>query len=181
MIRITGGEAKGRSIKSPPGRKTRPILASIRKVLFDTLGERVLDANFLDVFGGVGTVGIEALSRGAKRAVFVEKDYRMARLIRENLELLGYFHKGVVIRGDAFKVPEFLKNMGPYDIIFLGPPYGLKGIGKLPALYLPLLSKGGILVVQHHHKTELALESGFISRVKRIGENQLTFYIPEGS
>ena len=178
MIRITGGEAKGRKIKSPPGRKTRPILASIRKVLFDTLGERVVMSRFLDVFGGVGTVGIEALSRGASHVVFVEKDPKMVSLIKENLELLGYSQKAVVLRLDAFRT-KALYSYSPFDVIFLGPPYGLKGIERLPSLYLPFLSDHGTLVIQHHHKTKFDFPADVVVKEKRIGENQLTFVMWE--
>ena len=176
MIRIVGGEAKGRRIKSPPGRATRPMIASLRKVLFDTLGDRVYGCKFLDVFGGAGTVGIEALSRGAQRVVYVEKDPKMVRLIEENLRLLGYEGKAEVIRGDAFKAPQFLQSYAPFDVVFLGPPYGIKGIEKLPSLYISLVREEGVLVVQHHHKTPLALDCGCEVKVKKIGENQLTFF-----
>ncbi len=180
MIRITGGEAKGRRIKSPPGRKTRPILASIRKVLFDTLGERVWKASFLDVFGGVGTVGIEALSRGADFVVYVEKDPRMVRLIRENLEILGYQDRALVVKGDAFRPPAILSEKGPYDIVFLGPPYGIRGLERLPLIYAGYLSEDGVMVLQHHHKSRFDFPEGFTVKEKRIGENQLTFFERRG-
>ena len=176
MIRITGGEAKGRRIKSPPGRKVRPILASIRKVLFDTLGDRVVGASFLDVFGGAGTVGIEALSRGAGRVVYIEKDARMVRLIRENLSLLGYTERALVVKGDAFRPPGIVEELAPYRIIFLGPPYGIRGLERLPVLYAHLLAKDGVMVLQHHHKSGFDLPSGFRVKEKRVGENQLTFF-----
>ena len=180
MIRITGGEAKGRKIKSPPGLKTRPIIASLRKVLFDTLGERVLGARMLDVFAGVGTVGIEALSRGASFAVFVEKDPRVARIIRENLDMLGYADKAVVLVRDAFK-PAFLESLSPFDIIFLGPPYGIRGIERLPGLYLSFLAPSGVLVIQHHHKSRFDFPADIRLKEKKVGENQLTFiFLEEG-
>ncbi len=180
MIRIIGGEAKGRKIKSPPGLKTRPIIASLRKVLFDTLGERIWEAKVLDVFAGVGTVGIEALSRGASFVVFVEKDPKVARLIRENLSMLGYVDKAAVLVKDAFR-PAFLESYSPFDVIFLGPPYGIKGIEKLPHLYLPFLSPSGVLVIQHHHKSRFDFPADMRLKEKKAGENQLTFiFLEEG-
>ncbi|NPA15355.1 MAG: 16S rRNA (guanine(966)-N(2))-methyltransferase RsmD [Deferribacteres bacterium] len=178
MISLTGGKDKGRKIKSPRSSGVRPILASIRKVLFDTLGVRVYDARFLDVFAGVGTVGLEALSRGAKEVFYVEKNPRVIKILRENVSLLGYEDKVQIIRADAFKVPQKLKACAPFDIVYLGPPYGLKGIERLPQLYLPLA--GDVLVIQHHHKTKFDFPEGFRVKIKRIGENQLTFVEKEG-
>ncbi len=176
MLRIIGGRDKGRKIKSPKTSKVRPIHSSIRKVLFDTLGSIIYEANFLDVFAGVGTVGLEALSRGAKRVFFVERDGEVLKVLRENVKLLGYEERAVLIKGDAFKVVDKLKDFSPFDVIYLGPPYSLKRIEILPSLYLPLLSQEGVLVIQHHHKSLFDFVSGFDVKVKRIGENQLTFY-----
>ncbi len=173
MISLTGGKDKGRKIKGPKTRKVRPILASIRKVLFDTLGLRVYGAHFLDVFAGVGTVGLEALSRGAERVVFVERDPNIIKILCENIKLLGYESKVNIIKGDAFKVIGRLEKFAPFDIVYLGPPYGLKGMGKLPELYIPLTK--WMFVIQHHHKTKFDFPEGFKIKVKRIGENQLTF------
>lgn len=173
MIRLTGGKDKGRYIKSPDGLKTRPISANLRKVLFDTLGGRVLDARVLDVFAGVGTVGFEALSRGAREVIFIEKEPRVVRIILENARLLGYIERIKVLAKDAFKVESYLE--GTFDIIFLGPPYPLKGIELLPSLFLRFLNLGGVMIIQHHHKSVIELPAGCVIRVKRIGENVLTF------
>lgn len=176
MIRITGGKDRGRLIKSPKGANVRPILATIRKVLFDTLAEKIIFSNVLDVFAGVGTVGIEALSRGARYVVFIEKDPRVVKILKENLELLGYTENTTVVIGDALKVVGKLERFAPFDVIYLGPPYNFKKIKQLPSLYAPLLAEDGVMILQHHHKTLFDLPEGFIVKIKRIGENQLTFF-----
>jgi len=176
MIKITGGRDKGRLIKSPKGLSVRPILATIRKVLFDTLSDRIVFSKVLDVFAGVGTVGIEALSRGAEHVVFIEKDFRVAKILKENLELLGYTQSATVIVGDALKILGKVKDLSPFDVIYLGPPYDFRKIRQLPLLYASLLSEDGVMVLQHHHKTLFDLPEGFEVKIKRIGENQLTFF-----
>ncbi len=175
MLRITGGRDRGRRIKSPPGRGTRPMLASIRRVLFDTLGERVVGASFLDVFGGAGTVGLEALSRGAKRVVYIEKDPRMVRLIKENAQILGYEDRALVLRADALRPPSMVERLSPFDVVFLGPPYGFCAMKRLVMLYMPYVARDGVLVVQHHHKSGFDFPEKVRLKEKRIGENQLTF------
>lgn len=173
MIRLTGGRDKGRYIKSPDGLKTRPISANLRKVLFDTLGDRIIDARVLDVFAGVGTVGFEALSRGAREVIFIEKEPKMAKIILENARLLGYTDRVRVLVKDAFKVESYLE--GTFDIIFLGPPYPLKGIERLPGLFLRFLGSMGVMIIQHHHKSVIEVPDGCVIRVKKLGENVLTF------
>ncbi|MGB9668628.1 MAG: 16S rRNA (guanine(966)-N(2))-methyltransferase RsmD [Thermosulfidibacteraceae bacterium] len=173
MIRLTGGRDKGRYIKSPKGLSTRPMNAVLRKVLFDTIGNAVVGALFLDVFAGVGTVGFEALSRGAKKVVFVEKNRKVAEIIRENTKILGYQDRVEILVIDAFRFPEYVRES--YDIVFLGPPYSLPKLGRLPLLFVGFLKPEGLMIVQHHHKTTVELPGGYDIRVKKVGENALTF------
>ncbi len=179
MIRIIGGEAKGRKLKSPRGQEARPTLGRIRQVLFDLLGEKVMGAVFLDLFAGTGAVALEALSRGASRAFFVEKKGPMVNIIRENLEILGYQERARIIRGDAMKIPKRLENLGPFHIIFADPPYTFREYERLVHLYLPLLSPGGTMVVQHLAPFSLALPPGFSVKERRTGEHLLTLVTGE--
>lgn len=179
MIRITGGKDKGRYIRSPiSSLDIRPLPATLRRILFDTLGCRIQGALFLDVFAGVGTVGIEALSRGAKEVVFIEKNKTAIRLIEENLKLLNYTQKAQIICGDAFKVYESINKK--FDIIFLGPPYGVKGLTELPQIYEKLLRENGIIIIQHFHKVIIDPLQNFDIKAKRQGENVLTFFFRGG-
>ncbi len=123
MIVISGGLAKGRKIKTLRGMSTRPLLSRIRKSLFDVLRENVVNSRFLDLYAGSGAVGIEALSRLAGQATFVEKNPACLEIIRENLDRCHLLDKAVILRGDVLTSFPHLLNKEKYDIIFIGPPY----------------------------------------------------------
>jgi len=122
MLRVIGGSAKGRKLKAPKGLKTRPTSERVREALFDILGPEVIGASFLDLFAGSGAVGIEALSRGAGKVVFVEKDNHVRKTIRENLDICGFSEQARIWAKDARMVLDSYK-FKPFDIIFIDPPY----------------------------------------------------------
>lgn len=136
MLRIVGGEFGGQYIKSAWNNKKglRPLAEVFREALFNSLGNSVKDAIFVDAFAGTGAVGIEALSRKARYVYFIEKDKRTARLIRENLNHLKIRDRATVIVGDVFRKLFYLKD--PVNIIFFGPPYDR---GFIPRVYDILL------------------------------------------
>lgn len=161
-MRVQSGSARGRSIKAlPSGPEVRPILARIRKSLFDILRPRLAGSKFLDLFAGTGTVGIEALSNGASFAVFVDASPQSCRMIEKNLEVLGFRDRARVVRADVVGQLNLLRGT-PFDIIFMGPPY--KDQDRLPlALTVPavravdqneLLGVNGIVIGQHHKKSQ---------------------------
>ncbi len=174
MIRIIGGEARGRKLKSPRGYEIRPTLGRIRQVLFDILQDLVPGSLFLDLFAGTGAVALEALSRGASKAILVEKKGNMVRIIKENLEILGYGNRAHVIQGDALKVASRLASLGPFTIVFADPPYTFSKYQELVDTYLPLLAPGGTLAIQHLEPFSLALPSGFSLKERCVGEHILT-------
>jgi len=117
-LRIVAGEFKGRRLQAPRGARTRPTADRVREALFSMLGD-VDGERVLDLFAGSGALGIEALSRGAAEAVFVERDARAAAAIRRNLESLGV--EARVARQDVL---GFLgREQGPFDLVFCDPPY----------------------------------------------------------
>ncbi len=179
MIRIIGGEAKGRKLKAPRGQETRPTLGRIRQVLFDLLQREVQGTSFLDLFAGTGIVALEALSRGASKAVLVERKESMVRIIRENVSLLGYQDRVRILQGDAMRIAQKLVPLGPFGIIFADPPYTFQDYQKLLSLYLPLVEKGGTLVIQHSKAFSLALPPGFSIKGREVGEHLLTLVTGE--
>jgi 16S rRNA (guanine(966)-N(2))-methyltransferase RsmD len=154
----------------------------VRRILFDILAPRVADAAFLDLYAGFGTVGLEALSRGAARAVFVERSRKCCQLIAENLQLTGLHEGGEVVCADVRRALPRLQQEGEsFDVIFADPPYQtaqvvdcLAWLGQQPGL----LRVGGLVIVQHHVREELAAAGGPLARrrTRRVGDTQLSFY-----
>ena len=182
-IVIIAGSLRGKKIKSLPGLATRPLLGRIKKSLFDILGDRVINASFLDLFAGTGSVGIEALSRGARHVVFVEKEPGLARLIRENLRKCELEKKAKVMETDVLNYDKagakfFLLEQ--FDLIFVGPPYKLNLIRNTLDLIRRsrLLKKNGWVICQHHFKQEVPEKDGLLSlfRKERYGKTVMSFY-----
>jgi len=182
-MRIIGGDAKRRSLKAPATQSTRPILARIRKSLFDILRLRVPDAQFLDLYAGSGAVGLEALSRGARNATFVDRNPSCLHIIRQNLITLNMLDRARLIRADATR--SLFTVGGPFDVIFMGPPYHdekwnalrltvptLKNIGDAT-----LLKPGGWVIGQHHKKEPVEPPVGWVAfRKEYYGDTILTFF-----
>jgi 16S rRNA (guanine966-N2)-methyltransferase len=120
-IRVIAGSAKGRRLKLVPGDSTRPVMDKVKEACFSILGQNLVGSAFLDLFAGTGSVGIEALSRGAKRAVFVELEKLAVQTIIENLGLTGFGDKAIVRKTD---VRAFLKSPPSeiFDYIYIAPP-----------------------------------------------------------
>ncbi len=120
-MRVIAGEAKGKRLQAPRGATTRPASDRLRESIFGTLGDRCVDANVLDLFAGSGSMGIEALSRGAARATFVERDAAAVTAIRRNLDATGFAGRSRIARGD---VASFLRvTTDRFDLVFCDPPY----------------------------------------------------------
>ncbi len=149
-MRVSSGLAKGRKLYSmPEGSGTRPITDRGKESLFNVLGKLLVDADFLDLFSGTGSVGIEALSRGARLACFVEDSRKAMRVINKNLEHTNLGNGAITLQTDVFK---FLQAKAtPYDIIFIAPPQ-YKQLW-IRTLYLlddcpGWIKDGGIVIVQ---------------------------------
>jgi 16S rRNA (guanine966-N2)-methyltransferase len=176
-MRVISGTAKGRTLKSP-GAATRPITDRAKESLFNILGTRVRGATVLDLFAGAGSVGIEALSRDARAATFVELDREALRAIRDNLTLTRLADRARIVRLDVFK---FLRrNAERYDLIYVAPPqYHELWAETLTTLDgRGLLSDNGVIVAQIHprefHAVDLKTFELFDSR--KYGSTMLCFY-----
>ncbi len=178
-MRVIAGSAKGRKLESVPGTSTRPITDRVKEALFNILGASIEGARFLDLFAGTGAVGIEALSRGAARAVFCERDRLALRTIGHNLQATGLAERARVVAGDAFR---FLKNPGDerFDFVYIAPPQ-YKGIW-IRALQAvdegEVLAPGGVAIVQIHPKErqEVRLRRLCLFDERRYGSTLLLFY-----
>jgi 16S rRNA (guanine966-N2)-methyltransferase len=136
-MRIIAGEHRGRRIEAPAGRGTRPMLDRVREALFSTLGERIAGAAVLDLFAGTGSLALEALSRGARSARLVERDPAALRALRDNVTALDMGERAEVTVGDALSRGAW--SEGPYDVVFVDPPYRMLASGETRALVLGAL------------------------------------------
>ena len=171
-MRVIGGEFRSRRLKSIPGLATRPTPDRLRETLFDVLAGRVEGAVFVDAYAGTGAVGIEALSRGAARCVFLESGRRAVAAIRENLHALGIEGRANVVVG---KVAAALGRQAA-DIVFMDPPYEMEGeYGAALGV-----TDAGLAIVQHSVRFDPGDVHGDLRRVRvlRQGDNALSFYEP---
>jgi 16S rRNA (guanine(966)-N(2))-methyltransferase RsmD len=174
-MRVIAGEFRSRRLKTLPGLDVRPTPDRLREALFSILTPRLEGAVFLDAYAGTGAVGIEALSRGAARAIFVERSRAAAGVIRENLRALGIEDRAEVLDTKAL----LILGRRRADIVFLDPPYRL---GEEYAEALRLLGEAPAPLVMAQHDLRLELEDAYGRlrryRVLRQGDNRVSFYAP---
>src|SRR5512143_3496833 len=183
-MRISGGESRGRTLKTPKHKGLRPTSDKVREALFSILASRVEGASFLELFAGTGAVGIEALSRGAERAVFVDRSFKAARLIRENLDALEYRERGAVVAKDVLQfLKKNAKEMGPFTLVFVDPPYheetGPKTLAMLGDEEVGYLAEDAVVVYEHHKKYPTPDKVGRLTRKKDYvyGDTVVSVYI----
>jgi 16S rRNA (guanine966-N2)-methyltransferase len=185
-MRVIAGKYRRRQLKSLKGMALRPTSDRLRETLFNILGERVVDSWFVDAFAGTGAVGIEALSRGAKEVVFLEKHGPAATLIKKNLESLEVIGGARVLPVDALKGLEMLGkgSSGGGEaraIVFLDPPYANAAEYDRVLSFLgsgTLLCEGSLVIAEHGRRFALPEAVGNLRRVRvlRQGDATLSFY-----
>ncbi len=178
--RIIAGKSKGMRLKTLPGTITRPITDRVKEALFNILGSDVVGSKFLDLFGGSGSVGIEALSRGAETAVFIEINAKAYAVLRENLYKSGFAASSKLIKGDAFKYIASEKAED-FDYIFIAPPQ-YHGLWKDTLLLLDrnpsLLAENGWIIAQIDpvEEEKFELQSFVEFDCRKYGSTLLKFY-----
>ena len=179
-LRVIAGTAKGRKLKMPPAEGTRPVMDRVKEAIFNILAEDILEATFLDLFAGSGSVGIEALSRGATRAVFVENNASAVRTIQANLTTTGMTSQGRVVRSD---VSIYLHNnpREGFDFIYIAPPQyhnlwaeTLKALDERPAWVNP--DGTAIAQIDPHEFKDLPLQNFVLVDRRKYGNTLLCFY-----
>ena len=172
-MRVIGGEFRRRTLKSLPGMDVRPTPDRLREALFNVLAPRIEGVVFADLYAGTGAVGIEALSRGAAKAIFVEQKVAAVRAIRENLRSLEIADRAEVRQGRATAmIPQIAA-----DIVFLDPPYALEN-EYTTALELLGANPPALVIAQHPPRLKLAENYGALQRTRLLkqGDNVLSFY-----
>lgn len=181
-MRVITGLARGRRLKELKGNDTRPTTDQVKEGMFNILQFDIEGRSVLDLFAGTGQLGIEALSRGAERAVFVEQRSEAVRLIRENVELCGFSDRARIVPGEAMGYLAAAREK--FDLILLDPPYGSELLEKAIAhiARYDLLAPHGIIMAESAaEKTLPALSAPYaIYREYRYGRIKLTVYHREG-
>lgn len=178
-MRIIGGTFRGRRIKTPKRSTTRPTPDRVREALFNIIRNKVIDCIFVDLFAGSGAVGLEALSRGAKLAIFIEKNFYACKIIKQNLKTLGISNdKSLVICDNVISGLKKLEKKGcSFDIIFIDPPYYKKEIE--PCLNLlksgNLLNPRSIITLQYPKDDIVDINDFTKIKEKKYGRNILSF------
>jgi 16S rRNA (guanine966-N2)-methyltransferase len=179
-MKVTSGIAKGRPLKSVPGESTRPIMDKVKQAIFNILMDDVQETRWLDLFGGTGAVGIEALSRGAASCVFLDVEQKAVRVIDENLQTTKLADKGKVVRQDAFRYLGGRPNM-QFDFVYIAPPQ-YKGLWSRALTALDQkpdwLAETGTVIVQidPSEYNELQLTHLTLGDERRYGRTMLCFY-----
>ena len=182
MTRIISGRAGGLRLATPAGAGTRPTSDRVREALFSRLEhlDVLAGAHVLDLYAGSGAVGIEALSRGAEHATFVERGRQPLAAIRHNLARTGLEARATVRAGDVMRYVAEAGTEAPFDLVFMDPPYAERAILAPLERIVPLLSPEADVVVKHFWRTEVPVPAGLARwRERRFGETALTFMTRE--
>ncbi len=183
-MRIISGTRKGRRLETLRGRTLRPTSDRVKESLFNILGREVEDKVIIDLFAGTGNLGIEALSRGARKVIFVEKQRQAIRFIKKNLTQLGMETRSEILPMDAIRSIDILQERREsFDLILMDPPYGRgliqRTLKKLTAQNI--YRKDSILIIEHTRREPLPdmMEGWDLVRQRRIGNTMISFLTPQ--
>ena len=180
MIRVISGIYKGKRLKKVPGSVVRPMPDKLKESLFNIIQDEVKGAVFLDGFAGTGSIGIEALSRGAEMVVFIDEYYPAIKIINHNLRKCGAEEKGLIVRKEFNRgVIQLSKEKIKFDIIFLDPPYKLLD-ERNPLKVIKkrgILKERGMIILRHYFKTDFGAKYYDCQRQVSIGDDTLSFYM----
>ncbi|NMC55818.1 MAG: 16S rRNA (guanine(966)-N(2))-methyltransferase RsmD [Eubacteriaceae bacterium] len=176
-MRIIGGKAKGRLVITLKNNDIRPTGAKVREAIFNIIAAYIEDSVFLDGFAGSGAVGIEAISRGAGKCVFIDNNQASINIIKKNIENTGVRENSIVIKDNFF---NFIKqNKYNFDIIFLDPPYAMDGVCDivLKVQQAGILKEGGLLIIEHDSGSIInSCESMELTKQKKYSDTTLSIY-----
>jgi 16S rRNA (guanine966-N2)-methyltransferase len=179
-MRIVAGEFRGRRLHVPKGEQIRPTTDRVREAIFSMIAPHIAEARVLDLFAGTGAMGLEALSRGAATAVFVDQRTEAVRLIGSNIEMCGVRERVRIVQGPVERAIRRLAEAGGgYDLIFMDPPYGMGYVERTLPHLGAIAVEDALLVAEHHVKDILPDRVGewVRSRERRYGDTVVTFYL----
>jgi 16S rRNA (guanine(966)-N(2))-methyltransferase RsmD len=187
QVRIVSGSLRGRKVHFNVQPKLRPTPDMVREALFSILGNAVPDQPFFDVFAGTGVVGLEAISRGASRVEFIERDFRTAAEIDHHLRAFGVADQGGIVRADVYRWAEHWEAPAEPVNVFFSPPFG--DLEHRPADFVALVrlvqrkvADGSVIIVQSEHGAIEEAERAFAGwDIRRYGRNELLIWVKEGA
>ncbi|WP_113927401.1 16S rRNA (guanine(966)-N(2))-methyltransferase RsmD [Bacillus sp. P14.5] len=168
-MRVISGECRGRPLKSVPGSGTRPTTDKVKEAIFNIIGPYFESGSGLDLFAGSGGLGIEALSRGLGKVIFVDKDFKAIQTIKSNLDSCGYSDRSEVYRNEAGRaLKAVMKRDITFDYIFLDPPYKKQKLQQLMKEIDEngLLNESGFVICEHGSEIELPEEVGTLKTIR---------------
>jgi len=183
-MRIISGTSRGRKLVTPRNRSLRPTSDRVKESIFNTLQDKMAGKVVLDLFAGTGNLGIEALSRGAKKAIFVEKERQALRLIQRNLTQFGLEERSEILPRDVKRAIGILKQRREcFDLILMDPPYE-RGLIRKTLMELnsqQICHKDSILVIEHNRREPLphVMDGWNIIRQRRMGDTVISFLAPQ--
>ena len=181
-MRIITGSAKGIRLNAPRGLETRPTTDRVKESVFNILGDVVVDAQVLDIFAGTGNLGLEALSRGATAAVFIDSSIESIKIIKDNAQRTKLIEQTEIYRNDVIRaLDRFVETSRSFDLIFCDPPYN-KGLVEIVLEKIEnnsILKPKGILVIEHskHEKITDQWSNLQLRRVEQYGETLISFLL----
>jgi 16S rRNA (guanine966-N2)-methyltransferase len=167
-MRVISGICKGKQLKAVPGRSTRPTTDKVKEAIFNMVGPYFTGGAGLDLFAGSGGLGIEALSRGFEKMIFVDKDSKAIQTIHANIESCGFQKQSEVYRNDSFRALQAIKKRGiQFDGVFLDPPYRKQKLEELLTIFNDgYIKENGFVVCEHSKEITLPSRSGNLWRWK---------------
>ena len=177
MFRVLGGSIRGKKLQGPRGLEFRPTMAQVKQFIFTILADKIEDAKILDLFSGTGSLGIEALSRGAESVTFVDSSDEAVRILSRNIQTCGFEAVARVERTDVFRFLE--RSREPFDLIFADPPFKDDLRLRIVKSVDPskLLKPEGLLILEHEiHDLDQEEHPLTLIRQKRFGHCMVSFY-----
>ena len=175
-MRVITGSARGMTLRTLEGETTRPTSEKVKEAIFSSIQFEIEGAHILDLFAGSGQMGIEALSRGAADAVFVDSDKGAVGIIKENIKKVRFEDRSQIVQSDAF---SFLNmNIRKFDIVFLDPPYAAGILTKALGGVEDFTESGGTVICEHPSGAEMPDESGALKKYRsyKYGKTSITVY-----
>lgn len=176
-MRVISGTARGRKLKEPANYDIRPTTDKVKESMFNIIQFNLLNSRVLDMFAGTGQLGLEAISRGASEAVFIDMSSQSNRIIKENIQICGAAEQSTVIKGDSVSTIE---TLGQFDIIFIDPPYDSELVQKAlnKIIEFDILKENGIILceMRYEHNIPFVNEPYFMKREYKYGKIRLVVF-----